>query len=124
MSQGMRPVSPDEVPPEVRVYMTALQPLGVNPFVQKHFSQITQLVFAGPDGQQAAMFALEFRVGPEAALVWTDGQGNWGTGGWLALAHADAEIVTPPSALTMDYFQNAKPVPSLGDAIEQLIESD
>ena len=53
------------------------------------------------------MFALEFRVGPEAALVWTDGQGNWGTGGWLTLAHPEAELVTPPFEVGWAIFASA-----------------
>ena len=29
---------------------------------------------------------IEFRDGDLAAMVWGDGQGNWGTGGWRPLS--------------------------------------
>jgi len=34
----------------------------------------------------ATFLMIEFRDGNLAAMVWGDGQGNWGTGGWRPLS--------------------------------------
>lgn len=114
----------EQIPMEVRLYMAELQPHFELPFVQRHFRQITCLSFVSPDGKAVDFFALEFRVGQEAALIWTDGQGRWGAGGWLQLAGPDAELTAPPSALTTQYFETAPATPSLQAAIEMLMEYD
>jgi hypothetical protein len=115
-------LNPEQIPAEVRLYMAELQPHFALPFVQRHFRQITCLSFVTPDQKAVDFFALEFRVAQEAALIWTDGRGQWGAGGWLPLAHPDADLATPPSALTMDYFEGALVAPSLQAAIDMLTE--
>lgn len=120
MAREARPVSEEEVPEEARMYMAALQPHHDHPFVRRHFHQVTWLSFVVPGRGQADFFALEFRVGPEAALIWTDGAGNWGAGGWLPLAHPDADLTCPPSPLSLQYFQGAPADPTVGAAIDRL----
>jgi hypothetical protein len=105
------------------MYLAALQPHHDHPFVRRHFHQVTWLSFAAPGHGQVDFFALEFRVGQEAALIWADGQGNWGAGRWLPLSHPEADITCPPSSLSLQYFQGARANPSLGGAIELLAAS-
>ena len=124
MADDPQPIPPDQVPEPVRLYMAELRPHFGSAFVQRHFRQITCLSFVAPDQPPADFFALEFRVGQEAALIWTDGQGRWGAGQWLTLAHPDADLTTPPSQLSLQYFESAPPLPSLGAAIEMLTEYD
>ena len=123
MAREERPVSPEQVPEEVRQYMAALSQHQNQPFVQRHFFQVTWLSLAGPKHGQADFFALEFRAGQNAALIWQDGQGNWGAGQWLRLPHADADITCPPSPLSLLYFQGAQINRSLGGALELLAAS-
>jgi hypothetical protein len=120
MTREERPVSPEHVPEEARMYMAALQQYQNDPFVQQHFYQVTWLSLMVPGRGQVDFFALEFRAGRQAALIWQDGQGNWGAGRWLQLSHADADITCPPSPLSLQYFQGAHAHPSLGGALELL----
>jgi hypothetical protein len=105
------------------MYMAAIQPYQDHPFVQKHFHQVTWFSLVVPGRGQADFFALEFRAGQKAALIWTDGHGNWWAGQWLTLSHPDADLTCPPSPLSMGYFQGAPPDPSLREAIESLAAS-
>lgn len=123
MAREERPVSSEQVPEEARMYMATLQPHHDHPFVRRHFHQVTWLSFVVPGHGQVDFFALEFRGGQEAALIWADGQGNWGAGRWLPLSHLDADITCPPSPLSLQYFQGAPVNPSLIAAIELLAAS-
>ena len=123
MAREERPVTPDQVPEEARMYMSALQPHQDHPFVRQHFHQVTWLSFVVPHHGQTDFFALEFRVFRESALIWADGHGNWGVGRWLPLSHPDADITCPPSPLSLQYFQGAQARPSLIAAIELLAAS-
>ncbi len=105
------------------MYMAALQPHQDHPFVRRRFRQVTWLSFVVPSHGQVDFFALEFRVGKEAALIWADGQGNWGVGPWLSLSHPEADITCPPSPLSLHYFQGAQANASLIAAIELLAAS-
>ena len=102
------------------MYMEALEPYQNDPFVQRHFYQATWLSLAVPGQRQVDFFALEFRAGQQAALIWQDGQGNWGAGPWVHLSHPDADITCPPSPLSLQYFQGARAHPSLAGALELL----
>ena len=81
-------VSSDQMPEEARQYMAAIQAHQRHPFVQRHFFQVTWLSLLVPNHGPVEFFALEFHNGLNAALIWQDGQGNWGAGPWLRLAHA------------------------------------
>jgi hypothetical protein len=116
-------ISPERVPAEVREYMAAIQEIQDQPFVRQHFHQVTQLSIIVPQKQRADLIALEFRAGVHAALIWKDGQGNWGAGAWLKLAHAEADITCPPTPLSLKYFQGAHAQPSLVRALEALAKT-
>src|SRR5579872_6854748 len=120
MARDEIPVSPDQMPEEARQYMAAIQAHQGHPFVQRHFFQVTWLSLLVPNHGPVQFFALEFRNGLSAALIWQDGQGNWGAGPWLRLAHADADITCPPSLLSLAYFQGAQAHSSLGGALDSL----
>lgn len=113
----------EQVAEEARQYMAALQPHLDDPFVRQHFYQVTALSFAVPGHAPVDFYALEFRVGTESALIWQDGQGNWGAGRWLPLSHPGADITRPPSPLSLPYFQEAQASPSLGAALDLLAAS-
>lgn len=123
MAREEIPLSPEQVPEQARMYMTALQPHHDHPFVQKHFFQVTCLKLVDPKRGQADFFVLEFRVGQKAALIWTDWHGDWWAGQWLEISHASGDLTCPPSPLTMAYFYVAPPELSLTDAIEALAAS-
>jgi hypothetical protein len=123
MSCEERPVSPDQVPKEAQMYMAALQLHHDHPFVRQHFHQVTWLSFCVPGRGQADFFALEFRIGQQTALIWTDGAGNWAAGRWLPLSRPDADITCTPSPLSLQYFRGAQANPTLLGAIELLAAS-
>ena len=123
MAREQRPVSLEQVPEEARQYMAALQTYRDHPFVRQRFHQITQLSFFIPGHGQVEFFALEFRIGLESALIWQDGEGNWGAGQWLSLSHSDADVTCPPSQLSLQYFQGAQASASLGAALDLLAAS-
>src|ERR1700704_1649614 len=111
--------SPDEIPEEARYYLTALQGHQGHPFVQTHFFQVTSLAWEVPDHGLVEFFALEFRVGLHAALIWTDGH-YWGAGKWLPVSHSGADLTCPPSPLSIPYFQGNVAHATLLGALEQL----
>lgn len=113
-------MSPEQIPEEARMYMAALQPHLNHPFVRQNFQQVTSLALITPGHGRADFFALEFRVGNEAALIWSDGRGNWGAGRWVPLPHPEAGITGLPSPFWQEYFQDAPANPSLAQAIEAL----
>jgi hypothetical protein len=123
MAREEGPVSPEQVPEEARQYLAALQPHLDHPFVREHFHQVTWLSLAVPGHGPVDFFALEFRAGDQAALIWQDGEGNWGAGRWLHLAHPEGDITCPPSALSLQYFQGARANPSVAAALELLAAS-
>jgi hypothetical protein len=123
MAREGRPVSPGQIPEEARQYMAALQQHQDHPFVQRHFFQVTWLSLIVPNHGQVDFFVLEFRVGQQSALIWQDGQGNWGAGQWLRLSHPDADITCLPSSLSLQYFQGSKANPSLAAALDLLAAS-
>lgn len=55
---------------------------------------------------------IEFRDGKLAAMVWGDGQGNWGTGGWRPLSSEGLMEVD------MSYLQNAPAAASFTEILD------
>jgi len=113
-------ISPDQSPEEARVYLDAMRANEDHPFVAAHFSQVTWFSWNVAGQGKIEFYALEFRAGQHAALIWNDSEGHWGAGSWLPLPHADADLTCPPTALHMKYFQNARAQRSLLGAIEEL----
>lgn len=124
MAREERPVSPEQIPEEARQYILAIQSHEAHPLVRQHFHQVTWLTLTVPGQGNVNFFALEFRIGRSAALVWEDGQGNWGAGRWVSLSHENADITCPPSPLSLAYFQNAQANPSLEAALDLLTASE
>lgn len=114
------PVPPEQVSDEARVYLAALSSQKDHPLVASHFHQVTHFTWHVATQGAIEFYALEFRAGAKAALIWNDGEGHWGAGAWLPLPHADADLTCPPTALSMKYFQGARAHRSLLGAIEEL----
>jgi hypothetical protein len=112
-------VPPEQVPEEARVYLDAMRMNEDHPFVAAHFSQVTWFSWHLAGQGKVEFYALEFRAGLHAALIWNDGEGHWGAGAWLPLAHADDEVSGSPG-LSMKYFQGTKAHRSLLGAIHEL----
>jgi hypothetical protein len=120
MDHDGKPVSPDQVPAEVRLYMAALEQHKDHAFVRGHFARITVMSVEYPSHGQVTFYVLEFRSGSNAALIWQDAQGNWGAGKWLRLSHPDADINCPPTPMSMQYFEGTKANSFLGGALDEL----
>jgi hypothetical protein len=108
----------DEMPEEAREYAAALMAYQDHPVVRDHFHQITLCHLPMPDGGVLPFFVLEFRDGAHGVLVWNDGHGNWGVGGWQRLAEPDATIQAD-----MDYFQGRPAAASFALVLQQLLDS-
>ncbi len=67
-------------------YVRAIELHREHPVVKHWFHQITPCELLLPGQVSATFLMIEFRDGNLAAMVWGDGQGNWGTGGWRALS--------------------------------------
>jgi hypothetical protein len=112
------PVSLDQVPEEARDYLLAIQEHQDHPAVQQYFYQVTLCYLAAPDGRWVPFFVIEFRDGLNAALVWNDGQGNWGAGAWQRLTSAEATLQAD-----LSYFQGRPAARSFPEVLEHLIAS-
>jgi hypothetical protein len=69
MDHDGKPVSPDQVPAEVRLYMAALEQHKDHAFVRGHFARITVMSVEYPSHGQVTFYVLEFRSGSNAALI-------------------------------------------------------
>ncbi|QEH32622.1 hypothetical protein OJF2_11010 [Aquisphaera giovannonii] len=105
------------VPEAARWYMDAIKPHMGQPFVRVHFHRVTWMAVAGPDEKPADFFALEFRAGDRAALIWCAGPDRWNVGQYIRLAHPGADMTTAPSGLTGAYFSECATCSSLAEAI-------
>ena len=70
---------------ELSTYKSAMQTHQDHPVVKRWFLQITPRQLAVTGGV-ASFLMIEFRDGHIGAMVWADGGGNWGTGGWRPLS--------------------------------------
>jgi len=76
----------DSIVDEAPGYMRAIELHREHPVVKRWFHQITPCELLLPGQVSATFLMIEFRDGNLAAMVWGDGQGNWGTGGWRPLS--------------------------------------
>lgn len=113
-------VSSEQVPEEARQYLAVIRAHQDHPFIKQYFHQVTWLNWVVPNHGQVSFFALEFRDGLFSALSWQDGEGNWGAGWWVRLAHPDADITCSPSPVSIQYFQGNKALPSFAAVLDQL----
>lgn len=70
---------------ELSEYQKAIESHQDHPVVKQWFLQITPCKLVVPGGV-ASFLMIEFRDGHLGAMVWADGDGNWGTGGWRPLS--------------------------------------
>jgi hypothetical protein len=104
-----------ELPEDAQKFLRIIQENADHPHIKKYFHQITLCYIQGPK-EPIPFFLMEFRDKLNSGLVWTDGVGNWGTGGWLPLESEDA---TPQ--LEVSYLQGSAAYPTCLDAIDALI---
>jgi hypothetical protein len=71
---------------ELPEYMRAIELHREHPVVKQWFHQIAPCQLVIPGQGAAAFLMIEFRDGNLGAMVWGDGEGNWGTGGWRPLS--------------------------------------
>ncbi len=71
---------------EAPEYARAIELHREHPVVKQWFHQIAPCELLLPGEVSATFLMIEFRDGNLAAMVWGDGQGNWGTGGWRPLS--------------------------------------
>ncbi len=97
---------------EAPAYLRTIQLHREHPVVKKWFFQIKPCELMIP-GQGSASFRLiEFRDGRFGALVWSDGQGHWGTGGWRQLSDQGLMDVD------ISYLQDAPVAGSFPEVLE------
>ncbi|MFO0967538.1 MAG: hypothetical protein U0793_18420 [Gemmataceae bacterium] len=96
-------ISLDQVPEKARHLLAVIKAFGRDPFVERHFYQVTQMSLNTSLGEKAEFFALEFRVGKNAVLIWNDAQGRWRAGKWLTLPVEQAAL-TSAAGFGADYF--------------------
>ncbi len=80
----------DSVADELPEYKRAIEAHQEHPVVKRWFHQITPCQVAAPGGGAASFLMIEFRDGGLGAMVWSDGNGNRGMGGWRPVRHAGA----------------------------------
>lgn len=120
MTREQFPISPESLPEEARQYLGVVQAHQDDPFVKGCFHQVTILNLIVPNHGPVTFFALEFRDGLSCVLAWQDGEGHWGAGRWVRIAHADDEITCPPSPVSIEYFQGNRALPSFRAVIDEL----
>jgi len=99
---------------ELSTYKQAIEAHQDHHVIRRWFHQITPCQLEIP-GQGAADFLMiEFRDQDLGAMVWSDGQGNWGTGGWRPLTD---DGVLP---IDMDYLQGAPAARDFSEVLDML----
>jgi hypothetical protein len=86
---------------EASAYIRAIELHREHPVVKHWFHQITPCELHIPGQASATFLMIEFRDGNLAAMVWGDGQNNWGTGGWRPLSEQNV------MDLDINYLQDA-----------------
>ena len=97
--------------------MEALRPYLDGSFVRHHFHQVTWFSFIEPDGKSRDFYALEFRAGNRAVLVWAEAHDRWYVGRYIPLAHEGADLSCSPSYLTATYWKECVALSSLAEAL-------
>jgi hypothetical protein len=114
------PIDPSSVPDEARRMLALIETHKDHPLIKNHFFQITIITMIVPGGGPATMFLPDCRDGLYAALFWDDAEGNWGSGGWIPVAHEGADVTCPPSAFSIDYMQNNPAFPTAAAVMDHL----
>ena len=96
---------------ELSTYKQAIEEHQDHAVVKRWFHQLTPCQLVIPGQGTAAFLMIEFRDQDVGAMVWGDGAGDWGTGGWRPLTE-DRVL-----AIDLDYLQGA---PAAADFTEVL----
>lgn len=117
MSQGPDRIGLDKVPEKARHLLGIVEAYKREPLMAGHFHQVTSLSFNTSLGEKMDFYALEFRAGTSAALLWSDAQGNWRAGRWLTLPRPEADI-SAAAGFGIDYFRGVYTYASFTDALQ------
>ncbi len=99
---------------ELSTYKRAIESHQDHDVVRRWFHQITPCQLEIPGQGSAAFLMIEFRDQDLGAMVWGDGEGNWGTGGWRPLTN-DGVL-----AIDMDYLQGAPAARDFTEVLDML----
>ena len=102
----------DATTDEAAEYLHAIELHREHPVVKQWFHKVTPCELSIPGLGPATFLMIEFRDGQLAAMVWGDGQGNWGTGGWRPLSAQGVLDVD------MSYLQDAPAASSFTEILE------
>jgi hypothetical protein len=111
MAYGSKPG--DDAADELREYQRAIESHQDHPVVKQWFHQITPCRLVVPGGGAASFLMIEFRDGRLGAMVWADGTGNWGTGGWRPLSRG-------VPAIDIGYMQGAPAARTFAEVLEMV----
>ena len=117
------PVNSETVPEDARRMFALIEANRDHPLVSGHFFQVAIISILAPNGSEATLFLPDVRDGLFAALFWDDAEGNWGSGGWIPIAHADADITCPPSQFSIEYLHNNEAFPDARSVMDFLYDS-
>jgi hypothetical protein len=101
----------DSAADELPEYKRAIEAHQDHPIVKRWFHQITPCRVVVPGGS-ASFLMIEFRDGRLGAMVWNDGEGNWGTGGWRPLSRGGLLVID------IAYTQGAPAARTFADVLE------
>ena len=82
--------------------------------VKQWFHSISPCELEIPGQGRAELLMIEFRDQDLGAMVWGDGEGHWGTGGWRPLTE-DRVL-----AIDMDYLQGAPAARDFAEVLDLL----
>jgi hypothetical protein len=104
----------DSTADELPEYKRAIETHQDHAVVQKWFYQITPCQLVVPGGGAASFLMIEFRDGRLGAMVWNDGNGNWGTGGWRPLSRGGL------LAIDIAYMQGAAAARTFAEVLDMV----
>ena len=99
---------------ELPEYQRAIETHQNHAVIKRWFHQITPCQFVVPGGGTASFLMIEFRDGRLGAMVWNDGNGNWGTGGWRPLSRRSL------LAIDIAYMQGATAARTFAEVLEMV----
>lgn len=111
------------VPPELQRMLAITIEHEDHPLVKHHLRQVSIIDLYSSDGQSVRLFLPEFRDGLYAALLWDDARGTWGSGGWIPVAHEDADVTCEPSHFNWDYMIDTPGFPTSKAVMDYLFET-
>ena len=117
------PVDVASLPKEASRMISLMEAHKDHPLVKEHFFQVAIITLIVPGSGQATMYLPEFRDGLNTSLIWDDAGDNWGSGGWIPIAHADADVTCPPSAFGVEYMRNNPAFSSVSALMDELYKT-